>query len=128
MKASDSHTSLDALNEPDPVCFICLDERGPSDEPLVSSKLLRNCGCKFSVHPVCWNMWLKGKSDFDCPICHKESVRRINITPNPVMEYAVAYQAEHSQSRRRNRRREAIILAISLSLFVIFLLAIMSKL
>lgn len=126
MKASDSHTSLDALNEPEPVCFICLDERGPSDEPLVASKLLRNCGCKFSVHPVCWNAWLKDKGDYDCPICHKESVRKINITPNPVMEYAVAYQTEQS-SQRRNRRRDAIIIAISLSLFLIFLLAILSK-
>jgi hypothetical protein len=50
-------------------------------EPLVDSTLLRNCGCKFSVHPACWNAWLKGKSDFDCPICHKASLQKVGTLP-----------------------------------------------
>ena len=127
MKASDSHTSLDALNQSDPVCFICLDERGPSDEPLVDSKLLRNCGCKFSVHPVCWNLWLQKKSDFDCPICHKESIRKIHISPNPVIEHAFAYERDHATNRNLNGKRYAFLICISISIFVIFLLAILSK-
>jgi hypothetical protein len=126
MKASDSTTSLDALNPPDPACFICLETEHPSEEPLVDSKLLRNCGCRFSVHPVCWNLWLQGKSDFDCPICRRESVKKINISPNPVLAHAVAYENE-SSGRRRTRRRECLILLISLSLFIIILLAISSK-
>ena len=95
MKASDSTNSLTELNPSSPsekCCFICLGEDLEAGEPLVDSKLLRNCGCKFSVHPACWNEWMKGKSDYDCPICHKESVKRFKIKPNPVME--VEYEQE----------------------------------
>ncbi len=85
MKASDSANSLSELVPDD--CFICMDnETNKWGEPVVSSKLLRNCGCKFFVHPRCWNEWLKGKSDWDCPICHKQSITRIPIRPNPVLE------------------------------------------
>lgn len=93
MKASDSVNSLTELNPNDPhekICFICLGDSDSSEEPLVDSKLLRNCGCKFSVHPACWNVWMKGKSDYDCPICRKDSMLRIKIPPNPVL--AVDYQ------------------------------------
>jgi hypothetical protein len=85
MKPSDSTNSLTALTEvvPEIDCFICL-EPGPNDlgEPLVESSLLRKCGCKFKVHPLCWNEWMKGKTEFDCPICRKDS---LNITVTPVL-------------------------------------------
>jgi hypothetical protein len=77
-------------------------------EPLVSSKLLRTCGCKFFVHPACWNVWIKDKSDYDCPICRKQSMLRINIPPNPVF-YVEDYQAH---SRRPSRRGFITPLAI----------------
>lgn len=88
MKTSDSTNSLTELNPsgiPEKSCFICLSDEHENGEPLVDSKLLRNCGCKFSVHPACWNEWMKGKSDYDCPICRKDSMLRIKIPPNPVM-------------------------------------------
>lgn len=83
MKGSDSTNSLTELTGKDE-CFICLAVENDKDEPLVSSKLLRTCGCKFFVHPECWNQWIKGKSDYDCPICRKSSMLRINIPPNPI--------------------------------------------
>lgn len=88
MKASDSVNSLTELNQQGPTqksCFICLEDDLVNEEPLVDSKLLRNCGCQFSVHPACWNQWMKGKSDYDCPICRKDSMLRIKIPPNPVL-------------------------------------------
>lgn len=100
MKASDSVNSLTELNPSDssgPSCFICLSEDLEQGEPLVDSKLLRNCGCRFSVHPACWNEWIKNKSDFDCPICHKASMQRIHIPPNPVL--AIAYE-EHPPTKK----------------------------
>lgn len=92
MKASDSVNSLTELNPSevsDPSCFICLDTEGVDGEPLVDSKIVRNCGCKFSVHPACWNEWMKGKTDYDCPICRKDSMLRIKIPPNPVLAFDV---------------------------------------
>lgn len=97
MKASDSVNSLTELTHEDKSCFICLDSSHESGEPLVDSKLLRTCGCKFTVHPTCWNAWMKDKTDYDCPICRKDSMMRIKIPPNPVM--AVAYQEEFVQRR-----------------------------
>lgn len=100
MKASDSVNSLTELNpsdKQDKTCFICLGDEDSSHEPLVDSKLLRNCGCKFAVHPACWNEWLKGKSDYDCPICRKDSMLRIKIPPNPVL--SIPYE-EPIQGRR----------------------------
>lgn len=95
MKASDSVNSLTELNPTEPPeksCFICLDEEHETGEPLVDSKLLRNCGCRFFVHPACWNVWIQDKSDYDCPICRKDSMLRIKIPPNPVL--VIAYREE----------------------------------
>ncbi len=83
MKASDSTNSLTELTGRDE-CFICLSIENDKEEPLVDSKLLRTCGCKFFVHPACWNEWLKDKTDYDCPICRRQSIFRINVPPNPV--------------------------------------------
>lgn len=95
MKASDSVTSLTGLTEhieiplEENACFICLEELNENGEPLVDSSLLRTCGCRFKVHPVCWNEWMKGKSDYDCPICRKKSLTsgKSPIPPTPVSEW-----------------------------------------
>ena len=99
MKASDSTNSLTELTG-EKTCFICLEsDNNHKGEPLVDSKLLRNCGCQFQVHPACWNEWIKEKSDYDCPICRKDSMLRIKIPPNPVL--SVVYQEEHDPRRNR---------------------------
>lgn len=101
MKASDSTNSLDALYPEEPECFVCLESaNNEKNEPVVHGNLLRTCGCKFMVHPTCWNQWIRDKTDFDCPICRKESLvkLRIGIPPNPVL--AIAY--EEPRSRRQN--------------------------
>lgn len=73
MKNSDSKNSLAELNPAEPICFVCLEESSP-EFPLVSSSLLRSCGCKFHTHADCWNTWRKDKSDFDCPYCGKRTL------------------------------------------------------
>jgi len=85
MKQSSSTSSLTALTEAnlERECFICLDIANESGEPLVDSSILRTCGCKFVVHPECWNKWMVGKSDWDCPICHKKSLNTPSVAPNP---------------------------------------------
>lgn len=94
MKQSDSTNSLTELNKDDPTCFVCL-EIHTADLPLIDSTLLRSCGCKFHVHAPCWNEWLKeGKSDYDCPICGKRSLKlgliltapfQVQIVSEPVL-------------------------------------------
>jgi hypothetical protein len=92
MKASDSTNSLTALNETleegIQTCFICIEELNEKQEPLVDSSLLRTCGCRFKVHPECWNAWMKDKTDFDCPICRKKSLslKRPPTPPVPGVE------------------------------------------
>jgi hypothetical protein len=91
MKQSSSTTSLTALTEAnfERECFICIDIANESGEPLVDSSILRTCGCKFVVHPECWNKWMVGKSDWDCPICHKKSLNTPSVAPNPVLSMDV---------------------------------------
>jgi hypothetical protein len=90
MKSSDSTNSLTGLTEhievqmEENACFICLDEMNENGEPLVDSSMLRTCGCRFKVHPVCWNEWMKGKTDYDCPICRKKSLTT-GKSPVPVL-------------------------------------------
>ena len=114
MKASDSTNSLSALN-PDPEqansseCFICLDTEHESGEPLVDSSLLRNCGCQFKVHPICWNQWMKDKTEWDCPICRKKSVAS-NKPPTPIF---VAVE-EWSQQRREKKYKYMFAIVILL--------------
>ncbi len=120
MKASDSVNSLTELNKSegsDPSCFICLSEEPEQGEPLVSSQMLRNCGCRFYVHPVCWNEWIKKKSDYDCPICHKASMLRIHIPPNPVM--AVHYEEEQPRNRCSPFKVVAALSCVVVSSFLI---------
>ena len=76
MKPSTSTTSLTALTEqiPENTCFVCLEDKNELAEPLVESSMLRTCGCKFHVHPYCWNEWRKDKTDWDCPMCRKKSL------------------------------------------------------
>lgn len=80
MKVSDSTNSLTGLTEQveikieETTCFICLDEMNEKQEPLVDSSLLRTCGCRFKVHPACWNTWMLDKTDYDCPICRTKSL------------------------------------------------------
>jgi len=86
MKHSDSKTSLAELNPDDTPCFICLEIENELSEPLVDGALLRTCGCKFKVHPLCWNEWMKEKTCYDCPICRKES-QFSERAPTPLLEY-----------------------------------------
>lgn len=99
MKASDSVNSLTELYSSEKTCFICLSPNLEDGEPLVDSKLLRNCGCSFAVHPACWNEWMKEKTDYDCPICRKDSMLRIKIPPNPVL--SIAYEERQPTSNKR---------------------------
>jgi hypothetical protein len=86
MKHSDSKNSLAELNPDDHPCFICLESENELAEPLVDSVQLRNCGCKFKVHPFCWNQWMKDKTSYDCPICRKESLNNPQH-PSPLDEF-----------------------------------------
>ncbi len=101
MKASDSTnslTELTATRSDDSTCFICLEEETLGN-PLVSSKLLRNCGCRFYVHTECWNAWIQNKTDYDCPICHRASMLKIHIPPNPVLTMESPPPARNSRVR-----------------------------
>jgi hypothetical protein len=111
MKQSESINSLTELtgSQEQNTCFICLEEAS-LDSPLVDSKLLRNCGCRFFVHPDCWNAWMKNKTDFDCPICHKASMLKIHIPPNPILPY-------HEEPRPPTRQR-----IIASSICILFLI------
>jgi hypothetical protein len=105
MKASDSTNSLTGLTDHIEVqieengCFICLEELNDKQEPLVDSTLLRTCGCRFKVHPACWNAWMKDKSEFDCPICRKKSLTA-GKSPVPPMP-AYDWPTEHRSLYRR---------------------------
>ena len=99
MKGSDSTNSLTGLNpseSSEEMCFICLDSDIENGEPLVDSRMLRNCGCKFHVHPACWNLWMKDKSHYDCPICQQASVHRIGMPPSPILTIAYVERERRS--------------------------------
>lgn len=101
MKGSDSVNSLTELtggHQDGNTCFICLEEASLG-LPLVDSKLLRNCGCTFHVHAECWNIWIKNKTDFDCPICHRASMLKIHIPPNPVIAFQEQLPSERNYKR-----------------------------
>ena len=121
MKPSDSTNSLTELTAVDE-CFICLSAENGKKEPLVSSQMLRTCGCKFFVHPNCWNQWIKEKSDYDCPICRKQSMLRINIPPNPI------FYAEGFQESRHQRNNKRLCKWILLSFVLIFCIALLVSL
>ncbi len=112
MKASDSANSLTALNtgleEGLQTCFICIEEYNEKEEPLVDSSLLRTCGCRFKVHPECWNAWMKDKTDYDCPICRKKSLT-IKRPPTPPIPGIEEWPRE-PQSRKKFYMGLAIVL------------------
>lgn len=83
MKHIDSKNSLAELNPEDPTCFICLEHENELAEPVLPSAMLRTCGCKFVVHPQCWNTWMKDKTHYDCPICRNKS-SFLNRSPTPL--------------------------------------------
>jgi hypothetical protein len=86
MKPSTSTTSLTELTAvtPDNECFVCLELVHESGAALVESSKYTTCGCRFHVHPVCWNQWTREKREVSnlefpfCPICRKNSQH-----PNP---------------------------------------------
>jgi hypothetical protein len=98
MKSSDSKNSLADLNPPEEICFVCMGSREDSHEPLVISSILRTCGCKFHVHPSCWNQWMRDKTDYDCPICRRESLLRIRVPPNPVLMMEVPQEVPRARN------------------------------
>jgi E3 ubiquitin-protein ligase DOA10 len=124
MKQSDSTNSLTALTEvvSETECFICLELQNDLNEPLVDSKLLRTCGCIFVVHPACWNTWMKKKSDWDCPLCHKRSLSQ-TLVPNPIL-FAVQ-QREIERTVAPSRFNLLLFLALLFLLGLIFLTTIL---
>jgi len=109
MKGSDSTNSLTGLTEvKEKECFICLEDDNKGHAPLVDSKLLRRCGCRFFVHPDCWNTWMKEKTEFDCPICHRESIK-LNIRPTPTLEF----EAHSTETRHISKKAIACICLFS---------------
>lgn len=81
MKPSTSTTSLTELTAviPENECFACLELVHESGAALVESSKYTTCGCRFHVHPVCWNQWTREKREVSnlefpfCPICRKNS-------------------------------------------------------
>jgi len=81
MKPSTSTTSLTELTAvtPENECFACLELTHESGAALVESSKYITCGCRFHVHPVCWNQWIREKHTVSnlqfpfCPICRKNS-------------------------------------------------------
>lgn len=121
MKASDSTNSLTELTGKEE-CFICLTSENEKGEPLVSSKLLRTCGCNFSVHPDCWNQWIKDKSDYDCPICRKDSMLRIHIPPNPIFYVEGIHQERRNNLQPTWLKMTCIILVLLFGAAIIYAL------
>jgi hypothetical protein len=103
MKASESVNSLTELNpnleEGLQTCFICIEELNEKQEPLVDSSLLRTCGCRFKVHPDCWNAWMKDKTEYDCPICRKKSLT-IKRPPTPPVPGIEEWPREHNSRKK----------------------------
>jgi hypothetical protein len=82
MRQYPSTNSLSELVKSKDPCFICLeDEKNSLGEDLLDSHSLRGCGCKFMVHPSCWDLWAQNKTDFDCPICGKYILEVIGHSP-----------------------------------------------
>ena len=82
MRQYPSTNSLSELVKSKDPCFICLeDEKNSLGEDLLDSSTLRGCGCKFMVHPSCWDLWAQTKTDFDCPICGKYILEVIGHSP-----------------------------------------------
>lgn len=120
MKHSDSKSSLADLNPDDTPCFICLENENELAEPLVDGALLRTCGCKFKVHPFCWNEWMKEKTCYDCPICRKES-RFSNRAPTPLLEYIDSLPPPQEQVSMRTIVVFCTLFIIGIILITIFL-------
>jgi hypothetical protein len=95
MKPSTSTTSLTELTAvtPENECFACLELVHESGAALVESSKYTTCGCRFHVHPVCWNQWIREKKAISnlefpfCPICRKNSQ---HPSPPPVPEYSIS--------------------------------------
>lgn len=123
MKHVDSKTSLAELNLEDPTCFVCLETS--NEEPVVPSKMLRNCGCAFVVHPTCWNEYMKGKSDYDCPICRKKSYFS-DRPPTPLQEFLAANPEPEPELSHRKTYIQIIAFSV-LAIIAITLFFILTK-
>lgn len=126
MRASDSTNSLTGLKESvstnsladlpldENTCFICITVDNELGEPLVNSSMLRTCGCRFYVHPYCWNLWMKGKSDFDCPICHKKSITDTKRFPTPTQVFVAQNPLPEEEPNHNSRCIIGICSAIAI--------------
>jgi hypothetical protein len=120
MRTSDSKNSLAELNPPEPICFVCLEESSP-DTPLVDSSLLRSCGCKFHTHTECWNKWLVGKTNADCPYCGRRTIHlSIPMTAPFQRDYTVEIQ---NLPKRKCTYKKILFMVACIALTVFFVLA-----
>jgi len=94
MKASSSSNSLMNL-ELDKECFICLDStQNMVGEHVMHPFIIKQCGCKFTVHPRCWREWMRARNM--CPICR----RPITIRATPPTAIVVEIEEDDSIQKR----------------------------
>ena len=94
MKTSSSSNSLMNL-ELDRECFICLDpEINRFGEHVMHPFIIKQCGCKFTVHPICWREWMRARNM--CPICR----RPITIRATPPTAIIVEVEEDDSIQKR----------------------------
>ena len=116
MKASNSSNSLMNL-ELDKECFICLDS-APNrfDEHVMHPFTLKQCGCRFTVHPRCWREWMRARNM--CPICRRP-IMKIRVPPPT----AIVVEVEDTEIIQKNSilcMITCIVIVIVITLVFIF--------
>jgi hypothetical protein len=81
--------------ELDKECFICLDSTpNMVGEHVMHPFIIKQCGCKFTVHPRCWREWMRARNM--CPICR----RPITIRATPPT--AIVVEVEDTEIIQKN--------------------------